>query len=89
MQVKCWRLLAASSLLMTISCNKQDDETYSSDMLFKAAILETTNAYRQVHNASSLFWNQTLSEYAARWSKECELRHSVSVALHTAKFRLT
>ncbi|KAK4904895.1 hypothetical protein LTR28_000857, partial [Elasticomyces elasticus] len=41
-----------------------DSPSYTSDALFQAAVLNSTNTYRAAHNATALAWNETLAVYA-------------------------
>ncbi|KAL4802795.1 CAP domain-containing protein [Aspergillus unguis] len=52
------------------------DPSYTSLPLFKSSVLDTTNAYRAVHNASDLTWNDTLAGFAKDWAETCWWKHS-------------
>ncbi|KAL3476781.1 CAP domain-containing protein [Aspergillus californicus] len=52
------------------------DPSYTNPTKFESSILETSNAYRTAHNASSLTWNDTLASFAKKWAKGCAWKHS-------------
>ncbi|KAM0561452.1 hypothetical protein ACHAPJ_003333 [Fusarium lateritium] len=46
---------------------------------FTSAILNSTNFYREEHNATSLEWNKTLEDFATDYlddNKDCDFEHS-------------
>ncbi|KAM0802503.1 CAP domain-containing protein, partial [Usnea florida] len=49
---------------------------YTSDSLFTATILNSTNTYRTLYNASALIWNTSLATYATTWASKCQFTHS-------------
>lgn len=51
-------------------------QEYLNDSTFRAAILNSTNAYRRQHNASALVWNNTLQRFAEGVSGGCVFAHS-------------
>lgn len=58
-----------------------DEPSYSSFQSFTSAILNSTNTYREQHNASSVSWNKTLENFAQDYlddmkSDSCEFEHS-------------
>ncbi|KAI9038340.1 putative extracellular SCP domain protein Pry1 [Aspergillus affinis] len=52
--------------------------SYTSADVFKDDVLSASNAYRRVHNATDLLWNETLTDYAHAWAQKCKWKHSVS-----------
>ncbi|KAJ5623897.1 hypothetical protein N7510_000206 [Penicillium lagena] len=50
--------------------------SYTSKTDFKSAVLQATNDYRTVHEASPLSWNETLEKYAKNWAEKCIWEHS-------------
>ncbi|KAK4934157.1 hypothetical protein LTR28_010856 [Elasticomyces elasticus] len=53
-----------------------DSPSYTSDTLFQAAVLNSTNTYRAAHNATALAWNETLAAYAEEHAQGCVWGHS-------------
>ncbi|RWA13894.1 hypothetical protein EKO27_g1223 [Xylaria grammica] len=53
---------------------------FVSDAAFTSAILNSTNVYREAHNASEVVWNETLEAFAADYLDEvgagCTFAHS-------------
>jgi uncharacterized protein YkwD len=45
---------------------------------FRDAVLNSTNQYRALHEASAVKWNQTLASYAQNHADSCEFKHTVS-----------
>ncbi|KAH8161785.1 hypothetical protein CIB48_g6468 [Xylaria polymorpha] len=88
-------LIAALLLAQTGSCSPttvvtaaasipSDVPDYVDDGAFRAAILNSTNFYREEHNATAVAWNETLAGYAADYlnsdaaggAAECKFAHS-------------
>jgi uncharacterized protein YkwD len=57
------------------------DPSYTDAAIFKKQMLEISNDYRKKHNAESLVWNDTLTEYAEAWSEACIWKHSVRIPI--------
>ncbi|KAH6893326.1 CAP domain-containing protein [Thelonectria olida] len=59
----------------TIPSNEPE---WKQDKSFTSAILNSTNFYREEHNATALKWNTTLEDFAADYldSNDCEFEHS-------------
>lgn len=58
-----------------------DEPSYSRFSSFTSAMLNSSNTYREQHNASSLSWNSTLEDFARDYlddmsSDSCEFEHS-------------
>ncbi|KAG6054012.1 hypothetical protein E4U17_004153 [Claviceps sp. LM77 group G4] len=56
-----------------------DEPQWKDPALFTSAILNSTNVYRQTHNASEVVWNQTLADYATDYlasNSGCLFAHS-------------
>lgn len=58
-----------------------DEPSYSRFPTFTSAILNSTNIYREQHNASSLSWNFTLEDFARDYlddmsGNSCDFEHS-------------
>ncbi|KAG6119064.1 hypothetical protein E4U13_008029 [Claviceps humidiphila] len=56
-----------------------DEPQWKDPALFTSAILNSTNVYRQAHNASEVAWNQTLADYATDYlasNSGCLFAHS-------------
>ncbi|KAG6127171.1 hypothetical protein E4U12_006035 [Claviceps purpurea] len=56
-----------------------DEPQWKDPALFTSAILNSTNVYRQAHNASEVAWNQTLADYATDYlasDSGCLFAHS-------------
>ncbi|KAF2201852.1 PR-1-like protein [Delitschia confertaspora ATCC 74209] len=63
----------------TVSTSQQGpvvSSDYTDSMAFRNAVLNGTNTYRRQHNATALKWNETLAEYAEKWSDRCFFNHS-------------
>lgn len=52
--------------------------SYTSDNNFRSSILNSTNFYRNQHNATALTWNNSLATYATTYANKCLWTHSVS-----------
>ncbi|KAJ5820433.1 secretion pathway protein Sls2/Rcy1 [Penicillium riverlandense] len=50
--------------------------SYTSETDFKSAVLQASNGYRTVHDASPLSWNEELAKYAKNWAEKCIWEHS-------------
>jgi uncharacterized protein YkwD len=53
------------------------DPSYTDTTILKKEMLEVSNEYRKLHDASPLKWNDTLAQYAQDWSEACIWKHSV------------
>lgn len=51
--------------------------SYTDPKRLEQDALDNTNYYRSQYNASALTWNDTLANYAQRWSDQCHWAHSV------------
>lgn len=52
---------------------------YTSNALFTSAILNSTNFFRTEHNASWIYWNETLEDFASSYlnnDSDCDFAHS-------------
>jgi len=49
---------------------------YTSDDEFQSSILNSTNVFRDEHNATALSWNDSLATYAANYAGSCQWQHS-------------
>ncbi|KAI8316841.1 Repressed by EFG1 protein 1 [Colletotrichum sp. SAR11_59] len=52
---------------------------WNSDDTFTSAVLNSTNHYREQHNASDVSWNKTLADFAVdylRGMDDCDFEHS-------------
>ncbi|KAK8857299.1 SCP-like extracellular protein [Apiospora arundinis] len=49
---------------------------FTSSALFTSAILNSTNTYRDQHNATHLVWNRTLEDFANRYLREVVSKRS-------------
>ncbi|KAK2733550.1 extracellular scp domain protein [Colletotrichum kahawae] len=52
---------------------------WNSDGTFTSAVLNSTNHYREQHNASDVSWNETLADFAVdylRGMDDCDFEHS-------------
>lgn len=49
---------------------------YTNSLDFRTSILNSTNFYRYEHNASYMYWNETLAKYAQSYSEKCVWQHS-------------
>ncbi|KAJ6028770.1 hypothetical protein N7540_004346 [Penicillium herquei] len=50
--------------------------SYTSPTDFEDTVLKVSNEYRDDHDAESLVWNETLTEYARKWAEGCIWKHS-------------
>ncbi|KHO01199.1 Allergen V5/Tpx-1-related protein [Metarhizium album ARSEF 1941] len=76
-------LLAAPVLSVAVRVVRQlaiphDEPQWAMTDKFTSAILESTNLYRQQHNAPDLTWNETLASFATGHLErsDCEFKHS-------------
>lgn len=53
--------------------------SYTSETDFISAVLQASNDYRTVHDASPLSWNEKLAKYAKNWAEKCIWEHSVCI----------
>ena len=53
--------------------------SYVDDQKFQSAVLNSTNFYRDEHNATALKWNDSLADYASSYAGNCKFQHSVSL----------
>ncbi|EXJ96443.1 hypothetical protein A1O1_01569 [Capronia coronata CBS 617.96] len=49
---------------------------YNNSLDFRTSVLNSTNFYRYEHNASYIYWNETLARYAQSYSEKCVWEHS-------------
>ena len=54
-----------------------NEPTYVDDGAFRDAVLNSTNFFRQEHNASALAWNDSLSDFGRDYADRCLWQHSV------------
>lgn len=77
-------LAAAAATTITVTAAPSipsKEPSYSKRYVFTSAVLNSTNTYRQQHNASSLAWNATLASFAASYldkaqKDDCKFEHS-------------
>ncbi|KAL9608597.1 MAG: hypothetical protein Q9167_006587 [Letrouitia subvulpina] len=50
--------------------------SYTDDKDFRDAVLNSTNFYRNQHNASTLGWNSSLASFASNVANKCIFKHS-------------
>ncbi|MCJ1376728.1 hypothetical protein MMC20_007973 [Loxospora ochrophaea] len=58
------------------SSTPTNSPSYTSDTDFVNAVLNSTNLFRDQHNATAVIWNQTLADYAAKYANNCQFQHS-------------
>src|SRR5688572_17046062 len=76
--------LGSAQVVTTVTVapsNPSDEPSYSRFPTFTSAILNSTNIYREQHNASSLSWNFTLEDFARDYlddmsGNSCDFEHS-------------
>ncbi|KAF2474797.1 PR-1-like protein [Lindgomyces ingoldianus] len=56
--------------------DQQASAEYTNDKTFKNAVLNVTNTYRRLHNATAVTWNDTSAKYAQEWGNACVFKHS-------------
>ncbi|KAL2421216.1 hypothetical protein ABEF95_006454 [Exophiala dermatitidis] len=49
---------------------------YTGTLDFRTSILNSTNWYRHEHSSGYIYWNETLAEYAQKYSEKCVWSHS-------------
>lgn len=54
------------------------DASWTSDSTFRSSCLNSTNSWREHHNATALSWNATLASVAQKWTAKCLWEHSGS-----------
>ena len=71
----------SSTLIRTAGVAATTTSTQAGSMSFEgdlqAAVLNSTNFFRGLHQASNLTWDDTLADYAKNYSKGCVWEHSV------------
>lgn len=60
----------------TITPSASSDPSWTDDSHFKSSCVNSTNIYRAQHDVPVVTWNDTLAEWAARWSSKCLWAHS-------------
>jgi Cysteine-rich secretory protein family len=50
--------------------------SYSTDSILIDSTLNSTNHFRDQHNATSLTWNTSLADAASSWASKCQWKHS-------------
>ncbi|KAK4190879.1 CAP domain-containing protein [Podospora australis] len=62
----------------TATPTPSSEPQFVSDTLFRDTILNSTNSYRQEHNATAVRYNTSLAEFATNYlfSTACEMKHS-------------
>lgn len=55
--------------------------SYTSDKAFRSSVLNSTNFYRNQHNATALKWNDSLAFHAGHYAEKCLWKHSVCLYL--------
>ncbi|KAK5994517.1 Protein PRY2 [Cladobotryum mycophilum] len=77
--------LPSTAVIVTVTAPPSipsSEPSYSNLQTFTSAILNSTNVYRDQHNASSLRWNQTLASFASTYLSSpsvgdaCKFEHS-------------
>lgn len=63
----------------TARSKPSDSPSYKDLGLFRKAILESHNLFREQHNATALSWNHSLASDGVRWAKGCVWKHSVGL----------
>lgn len=53
-----------------------DEHTTARLSIVKQQALAAHNAFRKLHHASNLSWNDMLANYAANYASQCEFKHS-------------
>ncbi|KPM38492.1 hypothetical protein AK830_g8069 [Neonectria ditissima] len=72
-------ICAADVVTVTVAPTIPSNEPeWKQDKAFTSAILNSTNFYRDEHNASALTWNSTLEDFAANYLDDngCDFEHS-------------
>lgn len=70
-------LTQAQTITVTATPTSPTPPSYTSLDDFKDTVLSVSNSYRREHNAGHLVWNETLTDYALDWARECKWEHSV------------
>ncbi|KAL0943577.1 extracellular scp domain protein [Colletotrichum truncatum] len=77
-----FQFTAAQSAVSTITQNLPQptpEPEWDSDDTFTSAVLNSTNHYREQHNASDVSWNETLADFAEEYldgMEDCDWEHS-------------
>lgn len=50
--------------------------SYTNPSTLRSSILNSTNTYRALYNATALTWNTTLASYAHSYAQACNFKHS-------------
>ncbi|KAF4945940.1 hypothetical protein FSARC_14309 [Fusarium sarcochroum] len=73
-------LVAAADVTVTAPVSIPSNEPeWKEKKSFTSAILNSTNFYREEHNATALEWNKTLEEFATDYlddNEDCDFEHS-------------
>ena len=89
MQFSCYLVLllptsafaAVSTVVVTAApSSPTNDPSYTSNSDFQNAILNSTNFYRDEHNASAVTWNDSLASFGASYANGCKFVHSVRIS---------
>ncbi|KAL9124371.1 MAG: hypothetical protein Q9217_006290 [Psora testacea] len=67
---------AATSTIAISSSYTAASPQYTNPSDLQFAVLNSTNTYRQQHNATALTWNTTLASYAKTHVSSCQFAHS-------------
>ncbi|KAL2045350.1 hypothetical protein ABVK25_012190 [Lepraria finkii] len=67
---------ATTSSSPAAAAPSSSNSQYTSDTTFESSILNSTNTYRHLYNATSLTWNTTLASYASTYADKCIFAHS-------------
>lgn len=68
---------APSTVTITVAApTSPPSESYTTDFTLIDSALNSTNVFRQQHNAPPLAWNISLADAAASWASKCQWKHS-------------
>lgn len=68
---------APSIVTITVAApTSPPSESYTTDSTLIDSALNSTNVFRQQHNAPPLTWNTSLADAAASWASKCQWKHS-------------
>ncbi|MCJ1400322.1 hypothetical protein MMC11_003527 [Xylographa trunciseda] len=68
--------IVATVVATALSSSATSSSQYTSDNDFQSSILNSTNVFRDEHNATALSWNDSLATYAADYAADCQWQHS-------------
>ncbi|MCJ1281922.1 hypothetical protein MMC26_001245 [Xylographa opegraphella] len=68
--------IVATVVVTAPSNSATSSSQYTSDDDFQSSILNSTNVFRDEHNATALSWNDSLAAYAADYAGNCHWQHS-------------